>query len=134
MPAVEKPHDDGLALRGVRVLIVEDDPFIMMDVETALQDSGAEIAGACSSVASALSFLEDANIHVAVLDFGLGRETAAPIARALAARGTPFLFYTGQVSTDPRLAEWRDRTIVQKPVPPRVLVGAVVRVVANGAG
>lgn len=125
--------DDAHALAGVRLMIVEDDPLILMDVEAALGDAGAEIAGAFPSVAGALAFLAAAQIDAAVLDFGLGRETAAPVARALVARKTPFLFYTGQVETDPRLAEWRGRTILQKPAMPRQLVAAVARLKTSAA-
>jgi hypothetical protein len=39
-----------------------------------------------------------------VLDVRIGRETIAPVARQLIKHGTPFLFYTGQLGTDPAMA------------------------------
>ena len=43
---------------------------------------------------------------VAVLDFSLGAETASPVARRLARRGVPFLFYTGNPAQGAGLDEW----------------------------
>jgi hypothetical protein len=52
----------------------------------------------------------------------LGRETVAPVARRLARRGIPFVFYTGPAAMR---AEWPDCTIVPKPSQPRAIVKAV---------
>ncbi len=49
----------------------------------------------------------------------------APVARQLARRGTPFVFYTGQVENDPALAEWSDRKIVAKPAQAGTIVAAL---------
>ena len=39
--------------------------------------------------------MSDSQVDVAVLDFNLGVESSLPIADALAANGTPFIFATG---------------------------------------
>jgi DNA-binding response OmpR family regulator len=119
--------DDPPALKGVRILVVEDDPLLLLDLESVLLDAGADIAGLCASVAEALQSIKQREVDAAILDFGLGRETAAPIAECLMARGTPFCFYTGQVITDPRLAAWKDHPILHKPAPPRVIVATMAR-------
>jgi DNA-binding response OmpR family regulator len=111
-----------LALEGVRVLVVEDDTFILMDMESLLGEAGAEIAGLCRSVEEALPIVEREELDVAILDFGLGNETAAPIARSLVSRGKPFCFYTGQVANDSRLAAWRNHKIIQKPAQPNTII------------
>jgi hypothetical protein len=43
--------DDTPALKGVRILVVEDDPLLLLDLESVLLDAGADIAGLCASVA-----------------------------------------------------------------------------------
>ena len=112
------------ALQGARVLIVEDDLLLLMELELILLEAGAEIAGCCRSVREGLAAADD-RIAAAILDVRVGRETIAPVARRLASRGTPFVFYTGQVPGDPELAEWPGCTILSKPARPGTIVAAL---------
>ena len=108
----------------MRVLIVEDDFIIAMELESVLCDAGAVVVCSCRTVAEALAHTDDA-FTAAVLDIRLGEQTVAPVARALAARGVPFVFYSGQVETDPIRAEWPASRIVPKPARARAIVDAV---------
>ncbi len=81
--------------RSKRVLIVDDEPIIAMDLELLLLDAGYEIAGVTGRIAKALMFVEIEIIDVAILDANLGGETSAPVADALSARGVPFLVWSG---------------------------------------
>lgn len=119
-------------LEGVRVLVVEDDTFILMDLEALLTEAGAEVAGPCRSVEEALPIVEREELDVALLDFGLGDGTAAPIAHSLIAHGKPFCFYTGQVANDPRLAAWRDYKIIQKPAQPKTITAVLLSLLPRG--
>ena len=119
------------SLSGVRVLIVEDDPLLLMDLESTLMDAGAVVAGLCHTLDEALSRLEVNDFSVAVLDFRLGSETVSPVARKLANRDVPFVLYTGQTSADERLAGWRRCAVVEKPAPRRVLISAVKQALAS---
>jgi len=119
---------DTAALHGARVLIVEDDVLLLMDLETILRDAGAEIAGGCRNVEEALTAARNGNVAVAILDVRVGRETIAPVARQLASRGTAFVFYTGQVENDPQLAEWAGYTVLSKPARASVIVGALAEI------
>ena len=123
-PRVE--HSPRKALKGVRLLVVEDDAILLMELEEILQDAGAEIVGRCRTVADALATVEKYGISAAVLDVRIGNTTIAPVARQLGQRGTPFFFYTGQVVSDPALEEWRDCKIVAKPAQAHAIVSAVV--------
>jgi DNA-binding NtrC family response regulator len=114
----------GSLLKGARVLVVEDDFLILMELETILSEAGAEIAG-CRTVEDALALAAKNGLAAAVLDIRLGRETIAPVARELARRGIPFVFYTGQIDTDAMRAEWPDCIIVPKPAQARTIVTAV---------
>ena len=114
-----------MPLRGARVLVVEDDPLLLLELESILQDAGAEIVSCCRNLSDGLNAVKQNGIAAAVLDVRIGRATVAPVARELAERGTPFLFYTGQVETDPALAEWSDHIVLSKPARPAVIVAAV---------
>jgi DNA-binding LytR/AlgR family response regulator len=115
----------------MHVLIVEDDFIIASELEAVLTEAGAEIAGSCRNVAEALAVIETFAVSgidgviAAILDIRLGSETIAPVARALAAHGVPFVFYSGQVQNDPIRAEWPRSRIVEKPAVARAIVAAV---------
>jgi DNA-binding response OmpR family regulator len=111
-------------LRGVRVLIVEDDFIILHDLETLLAEAGAEVIGPCQTVAGALA-AADGSVSAAILDVSLRSETVEPVAVRLSEFGVPFLFYTGQLGTDELLAKWPGKTVVQKPADGKILVAAV---------
>ena len=115
-------HDQ---LSGVRVLVVEDDALLAMDLEATLVEAGAVVVGLCQTLDEAMLRADAADFAVAVLDFGLGSETVSPVARRLVNRGIPFILHTGKSRHEPSLAEWRDCSIVAKPASPRALVSAV---------
>ena len=114
-----------MPLRGVCVLIVEDDALLLMELESILQDAGAEIVACCRNVKDGLTALEQKPLAAAILDVRIGQETIAPLARQLVNRRTPFLFYTGQVENDPALAEWSDHMVLSKPARPAAIIAAV---------
>jgi len=116
----------GDALKGLRLLVVEDDAILLMELEELLEAAGAEIVGLCRTIKDALAAVERAGISAAVLDVRIGNETIAPVARQLGRRGTPFVFYTGQMGCDPALEEWRGCKVVAKPAQAQTIVSAVV--------
>jgi len=113
------------ALDGVRVLLVEDDLLILMDLEDVLVEAGAKVVAECRNVRDALERVDDDEFEVAVLDVRLGDETVAPVARRLAERGVPFVFYSGQIGSDPFFAEWSDHELLHKPARSEAIVQAV---------
>ena len=78
-----------------RILIVDDEPLIAMLVEAWVTDMGHEPVGPAFTLAQARALL-DAPVDGAIVDLTLGAESGQPIAEALAAKGTPFLYATGQ--------------------------------------
>jgi DNA-binding response OmpR family regulator len=117
--------NDNNPLSGVRVLVVEDDMLLAMDLEETLVDAGAIVVGVCQTLDEGMVRASDDDFAVAVLDFSLGADTAAPLARRLVRRGLLFILYTGKSRAEPSLAKWRDCEIVEKPAPPRVLLSAL---------
>lgn len=88
------------ALDGTRILIVEDDFLLLLDLEMTLADAGAEVTDRCRSIPEAVAAARVADIHAAILDVRLGGQIITPVAEELAKRRVPFLFYTGQMETD----------------------------------
>jgi DNA-binding NarL/FixJ family response regulator len=118
----------GRALDGLRVLLVEDDFLILSGLESLLVDAGAEIVGKCRDVLDAIPLAETAMLSAAILDIRVGRDSAVPIARVLARRGIPVIFYTGQMDGEAVRTEWPQFPIISKPAPPGAIVAAVAEV------
>jgi DNA-binding response OmpR family regulator len=112
-------------LDGSRLLVVEDEFLVLLDLETTLRDAGAADVIAARNVEDGLAAVHDGGFDAAILDVRLGRQNVAPVAQALAERGLPFLFYTGQVSDQPTLGQWPNAAVVAKPALASALVAAV---------
>jgi CheY-like chemotaxis protein len=85
-----------LPLHDCRILVVEDEFFLVMDLERDLAKAGAVVIGPAPSVDQALAVIgSEPQIDAAVLDVNLMGETAYPVADELLARGIPFVFATG---------------------------------------
>ncbi len=121
-------HQD---LNGVRVLVVEDDPVLLMDLDFMLAGAGAEVVGLCQTLEEAIARSHTVDFAVAVLDYKLGPETVSPLARQLLDWGVPFILCTGQARSDLGIAEWCRCPIVEKPATPSALVTAVRAALAH---
>jgi DNA-binding response OmpR family regulator len=117
--------DQTRMLDGARILVVEDDYFISVELDRILTGAGAEVIGPCRTLAQARNLIGVDGISCAVLDVRLDRETSLPVAQQLKERGIPFMFLTGQLHTDQILAEWQDAKIVAKPFHRRTVLVAV---------
>jgi DNA-binding response OmpR family regulator len=105
--------------------VVEDEALIAFELQATLADAGAEVIGPSLTLAEAFALASRESLSAAILDVRLGRDSIGPVARQLAARDVPFLFYTGQVEADALRVEWPYCKIISKPPPVRTLVGAV---------
>jgi len=123
-PAPAQQHEQaGERLLGRRVLIVEDEAFVAMELQFAFEDEGAEVIGPAMSLAQALSIVEQqADIDYAVLDVDIAGVAVYPVAHILQQRGVPFLFHTGHGSRSKHEALFPGAMTCFKPTLPEVLV------------
>ena len=119
-----RPESPETALSSARILLVEDSFFIMMELEAAVLDAGAE-AVCCRTVGEALSTLEAQPVSAAVLDVQLDRETSESVAERLVRKNIPFVFYTGQLESAPMHDDWPNCRVISKPAPRETIVAAV---------
>jgi DNA-binding response OmpR family regulator len=120
-------------LRGARVLVIEDEPLIALDLRSLLGHEGAEVVGPARSLAEGLRLARRVDLDAALLDVRIGRETALPIALVLRERGVPFAFYTGQIEFEALRRDWPEAPVIAKPSPARQLVGAIERLCHRSA-
>lgn len=101
-------------LNGLKILVLEDNLVIAMDVELLLQDLGAVVETVATANA-ALAKLADFSPDVAVLDINLDQGTSLPVAELLIAHNIPFIFATGY--SDPSMLPERFANILILPKP-----------------
>lgn len=78
-----------------KILVVEDEALLALDLSLSLEDWGAEIAGPFATVDTALPACAQ-TLDAAILDVDLCGCKSFPIADRLVAEGVPFVFHTGR--------------------------------------
>lgn len=122
-------EEHALPLAGWRVLVVEDEALIALDVELALEDAGARVLGPARDERRALALIEGATaeggMDAAVLDVDLGDHSCEGIAARLRAEGVPFVLHTGDWRAEGELVEALGAPVVAKPSSMEAIVRAV---------
>lgn len=100
----------------MNILMLEDEPLILMDLEFAAEDLGCT-ALCASSVSDAMAILSGPEpVDTAILDVTLkDGETCVPIARELQQRGIPFLLHSGDLDRHDETVRELDAELVAKP-------------------
>ena len=118
----------GERLLGKRVLIVEDEALLAMELQFAFEDEGGEVVGPALSLMKALETVTHAReIDVAVLDVDLAGEDVYPIAELLLQRGVPFLFHTAHGSSNLLSGLFPGALTCTKPTLPDTLIAHLMR-------
>ena len=79
----------------LRVLVVEDEPLIGMDIEDAVEGLGHEVVGPIAELDEALDLATIAALGCAILDVNIRGGHSYPVADALRKRGLPVLLLSG---------------------------------------
>lgn len=81
------------------ILILEDEPFIALDLEYVLKDAGFNTR-VCGSCAEAMQWLSCETPMAAVLDVELKDGPCAAVASILHVRNVPFVVHSGSTKSD----------------------------------
>jgi CheY-like chemotaxis protein len=112
------------SLSGRRILVVEDEMLNLAMLEYILTDAGCESVAVAATIDQAIALIDEQLFDAALLDIKLkGKQTYA-VADALAARGVPFVFVTGNRVRDIEDG-YRDRPVLRKPFKEEKLVEAL---------
>ena len=97
------------ALFGRRVLVLEDEMLVSLEIEDVREQQGCVIVGPFSRVPEALSAATKDAVDAAILDINIAGVKSFPVADALAARNIPFFFLSGygQAAAPNNHPEWR---------------------------
>ena len=116
-------------LRGRRIMIVEDEMLVAMELESLLAEQGCAVIGPAPTADRALALLAEGLPDAAILDVNLNGQTATPVAAALRAQNVPFLLATGYSQS--LQAELKDTPRVDKPVNHERLVRALTQLLGG---
>jgi two-component SAPR family response regulator len=82
-------------LSGLRVLVVEDDFLIAMDIKGAIERLGGHVIGPIGRLEQAQDLARREVFDAAILDVKLDGEVTFPLAEELLTRGVPIVLATG---------------------------------------
>ena len=91
---IEYPH-----INGCSILVVEDEPLIVMDISTAFEKTGAHLT-TTNTVRHAKLLVEHDGICAAIVDHALPDGDSTSLCERLTERGIPFLIYSGYRTLD----------------------------------
>jgi CheY-like chemotaxis protein len=111
------------SLSGRRILVVEDEMLNLAMLEDILTEAGCESVAA-ATIDQAIAMIDERVFDAALLDIKLKGKHAYCVADALAARGVPFVFVTGNSARDIE-GSYRDRPLLRKPFKEEKLVEAL---------
>jgi PAS domain S-box-containing protein len=109
-----RPDGDRLSLTGKRVLLIEDEPLVAMDIEASLRATGCDIIGPAGNIGEAKRLIDESDYDIALLDANLAGHPVDEIAALLSSSSCPFAFVTGY-GREALPAGFRDALLVPKP-------------------
>jgi PAS domain S-box-containing protein len=109
-----------LAIKGMRVAVVEDEALVAMVMCDMLTELGYSVVGPFSNTLDAMSAVRNGRVDAAILDVNLGNELAYDVADELRRNDIPFAFVTGY-GTEDLEGRFRDVPVFQKPVEKQTL-------------
>jgi DNA-binding response OmpR family regulator len=112
-------------LSGMRILVLEDEVLIAMDVEQLCRDNGAADVVVARNLAEIDADRAAMEFHAAIVDVMLDGTSTLDFARHIHERNVPFVFASGYTDLDEIFAAFPDVAVVGKPYSGSDLVEAV---------
>ncbi|WP_406856357.1 response regulator [Alsobacter sp. KACC 23698] len=107
-----------------KILIVEDEWIIALDLKTSLERRGYDALGPAPNVAEALALIQGEQVDGAILDVKLFDETSFAVADVLQERCIPYVFSTGY-NPEELPAKYSEAAVLGKPHDERELLAAL---------
>lgn len=112
-------------LIGKRILIVEDEAILALDLACTMEDFGAEVLGPCYRLGDALDLTDETALDGAILDVDLAGEKVFPLADRLAGEKIPFVFHTGRNDPAELSGRYANAAVCPKPSTPEEVAKAL---------
>lgn len=118
-------------LSGLRILVLEDEALIALDVEQLCRDHGAGEVAIAGNLREARELAKP--YDAAIIDVMLGGEPTFDFARSLKVAGVPFVFASGYDKLDEVFADFPGVALVSKPYAGADLIEAVAESIRKAA-
>ena len=105
-----------------KVLVVEDEFIIALDVSETVKDLGYALEGPYADKADAFHAIEEDLPDCAILDVFTADGEVYPLADALTEAGVPIIFHSGHVSPSEVRQRYPEAWACAKPCPPDKLI------------
>ena len=112
-------------LDGVRVLVVEDEALVAMDLEYLLEDRGAVVVDTCVSNADAAACLEAKDVDAVLLDYNLVDGEAEPTLELARGMDIAVVIHSGHAIGNVLRQTYPDLDVLAKPALPGSIVDAL---------
>ena len=114
-----------------KVLVVEHEAVIAMDITAELNEQGLEVAGPFSKSGDAMIWLASGQPDYAIIDAGFRDGAGFEVARELRRRGVRFVFFSATEDFEPEASrEWHGTPWVGRPTKS----SQVVRILTDVSG
>jgi PAS domain S-box-containing protein len=107
-------HEERQGLSGKRILLVEDEPLVSMDIEAHLTAAGCTVTGLASNITEAKQLINQADYDAALVDANLEGHPVDEIATLLRNGNCPFAFVSGY-GREALPHGFRDAMLLSKP-------------------
>jgi CheY-like chemotaxis protein len=84
-----------MTTKNGRLLLVEDETLILLNLKSTLHDLGWEVAHMAAKIGAALDIARTGSFDAAIIDINLDGSMTYPVADILKERSIPFAFTTG---------------------------------------
>lgn len=115
--------------RALRILIVEDEILVAMNLEDMLGELGHNVVSIATHITQASALASSSEIDLAILDLNLSGVLSFPVADMLRQRRIPFMFATGYGSQG-MTENYRDEVVMVKPYGLHELQSAINNVIS----
>jgi len=114
-----------------KVLVVEDEIFVALDVAATVEDANGTVVGPVGTVRQAIDLISKQPVDAAILDVNLADGDLEPILDRLKRQNIFVVIHTGGGLPAHLAARYPEVPVFQKPVPPYVLTRALATALSS---
>jgi len=114
-----------------KVLVVEDEIFVALDVAATVEDANGTVVGPVGTVRQAIDLISKQPVDAAILDVNLADGDLEPILDHLKSQNIFVVIHTGGGLPAHLAARYPEVPVFQKPVPPYVLTRALATALSS---
>ena len=125
-------HKGEQGLQGKRIIIIEDEALVLMEIESNLTSVGCDVVGTAGTLDEARHVVAESDCDAALLDANLAGHPVDDLAAMLTKKQVPFAFVTGY-GRDSLPQGLQDAVMLKKPFARTDLLAAVERLLYQEA-